>query len=243
MCHVTALPASVRVALWATDAWHEGLPFDAVSARALPDLDVVTGLAEVLVLWQSLGETAVLCALPRPGDTTALAGSPPGTVAEVTEAGECVRAPSLGAVALPAFLGTRVHWHSLDAAAVPRHRVEMVDLRFLRRELTEAVITASQTLDEIGGRPFASRGRPRLEESWGLPSRLSATAREVIALAGSVGDAARAGVPLSGDAPDGQTYAARTSALHRLAALADRVLADGTNAAVAQLAGWVPVRE
>lgn len=238
---MTALPASVRVAVWATAAWRADAPFDSVRAAALPDLDVVTGLAEILEVWRALGEQAVLCALPRPGDTAALAGSPPDTVSEVVDAGECVRAPALGAVAVPGFLGSRAHWRSLDGGVVPRHRVEMLDPRELRRTLAEAVAETTEALEQVGGRPF--RAHPHSSpQQWGLPPDLGPVTREVVVLAASVGEAAYAGLALSGDAPTQHTYAARTAALHRLAALADRVLADAANAAVAQLAGWAPTR-
>ena len=85
------LPASVRVALWASASLNgRSGPADLV-ARALPDIDDVQGLDEALGWWRDIGEQVVLVALPRPGRHGGMPASPSiRTVA--------VAAPGIGGV-------------------------------------------------------------------------------------------------------------------------------------------------
>ena len=68
-----ALPLSVRFALWGTVAVQGGIDPDDAVTSAHRDVDHVTAEpARRLELWRDFGETAVLVALPRPGDLTGM---------------------------------------------------------------------------------------------------------------------------------------------------------------------------
>lgn len=252
------LPASVRLALWATRAWAGGLSVAEAVERAMPDVDHVSGDVDRLALWQELGEQALLVALPSPGD---LHGMPPAT-AEVqgaaAEAGECVYVPALGGMLVPAIstfgpegatagpdTGTRVDWTAYEADPVPRHRVEALDASQLERHLREELLRATEDLEATGGQPFDAAAARDLADTalggrWGLPPGLPGRAARVIVLAGTVGRV----VDVALAVPDGGLTAAhsatREAHLRRLQRVADRALADATNAACAVLAGWRP---
>ena len=53
---MSSLPASVRLALWATASYAGRLPLEEVMDRALPDVDDVRGDVDRLALWRDLGE-------------------------------------------------------------------------------------------------------------------------------------------------------------------------------------------
>ena len=72
---MSSLPLSVRTALWVTAVWHGhgGLTdLDEAVAAAHPDFDHVEGDLGRLLLWRELGESALLVALPRPGDLSGM---------------------------------------------------------------------------------------------------------------------------------------------------------------------------
>ena len=245
------LPGSVRVALWATVVIGSGGDLAGVAPRALPDVDHVAGLLDRLTLWRDLGEGAVLVALPSAGHVASLPLTDDEARDAAVEAGEALFVAGIGGVLVPEHStygssGRRVDWHAFDAEPVPVHRVEAISHRQLERDLLELVTTARDDLVRVGGQPFAdSLAREiadnRLGGAWGLPDALDDRAYRVITLAGTVGAAARIGTEHSG-AIDARTAANRDATLLALARGADRLLADATNAACAQLAGWVPAR-
>ena len=98
---MTVLPASVRLALWATRALGGELDLPTALRLATPDADHVQGALARLQLWRDLGERVVLVALPRPGDLT---GLPRGVLefsGAAAEARECVFVPGVGGALVP----------------------------------------------------------------------------------------------------------------------------------------------
>jgi hypothetical protein len=254
---VPELPASVRLALWATAAWNGASPLESAVEAALPDVDHVAGDLGRLELWRDLGERALLVALPAPGDLTGLPGAAPDAQGAAAEAGECVYVPGVGGLLVPTVAtfgsdrgsaldtGTRVDWRAWDADPVPRHRVEALEPSQLERHLRLELIEATEALDRIGGQPFSAAAARDLADAalggrWGLPDGLPPRAQRVIALAGTVGQIVDAGLGGPDDALSTATSQARRSLLLRLQRSADRALADATNAACAVLAGWRP---
>lgn len=248
------LPASVRIALWVTHAWSGPTTLEDAVARALPDIDHTEGLVDQLRIWHDLGESALLAALPGPGDTTGLPRSGPVATGAAVEAGEALFVPALGGLLVPEHStfgsagaeGHRIDWMAHDADPVPPHRLEALDLAQIERHLRRRMLAAIEELDVIGGTPWAddlSRDLldDRLGTDWALPPSLPDRARKVIGLAGIISLAAGMGRRASGtlSAAHEQSRADALGALHREA---ERGLADATNAACAAVAGWVPAR-
>ncbi len=252
---MSELPASVRVALWVTAAWRRGgVVADAVAA-ALPDVDHVEGDLSRLTVWRDLGEAALLCALPAPGDVVGLPAASTEAVAAATDAGECVFVPGIGGMLVPQVgeygspteRGTLVHWRAHASDPVPRHRVEALDVADVERRFRGALIDVTEELTSVGGRPFASAlaresADAELGGRWGLPAGVPARVQRILQLAGTAAGAARVAL----DGPDGAldvaTAARRAAALRRLARASDQALADATNAGCAALAGWTGQR-
>jgi hypothetical protein len=178
----------VRLALWVTHAWTDGAGrgslLEQTLARALPDAEYVAGDVQRLDLWHELGESALLVALPAPGDLRGMPSAGPDAVGAAAAAGECVYVPGLGGMLVPTVttfgaesagaesagapsgpaarrrsldVGTRVDWTAYDSDPVPRHRVEALDAGQLERSLRELVAEATAGLERVGGRPFAHR--------------------------------------------------------------------------------------
>jgi hypothetical protein len=265
---VPELPASVRLALWVTGAWHDGTGLaDAVLEgavrRALPDAEPTGAAVDRLALWRDLGERAVLCALPASGDLTGVPTTDRETGYAVAAAGECVLAPGLGAVLVPVFsqhgpadgpAADRVAVVDLVPFAgepVPRHRVEALDPRAALRTLLEQVHRATGELERVGGAPFDARAARAAaaqasagdrSREWALPPGLPTRVLEALRLAAAVGSVARAGLEGPQDAVDAVTREARDGILRSLVRAADTALAEAANGGVAALAGWVPAR-
>lgn len=249
------LPASVRVALWVTQAWSHELPLETALARALPDVDHVEGLVEPLQLWQDLGEGALLCALPSPGASGSLPRSGPIALQQAVDAGEAVFVPGIGGMLVPAesLFGSsgaearRLDWHAHEADPVPTHRVEALDLTVLDAQLRAAVRECTEEASRVGGQPFAGElvreiADARLGGEWALPDSVPERARRVLTTAATAAVVAELGLEHMDGALDAATREAREAVLRRLGREADRVLAEATNAACAQIAGWVPTR-
>lgn len=264
---MSELPASVRIALWVTDAWARGTDARGALDHALPDIDAVGGDLDRLDLWRDLGEHALLVALPSPGASATLVGFPRDASAAAVEAGECLVAPVLGGILIPhlcdfgpargpgadrpagalfgaADWGTRLDLTAYDGDPVPRHRVESHSAGEAKRSLLAAVAVATRELEESGGRPFDAISAWEAEASsareWALPDSVGAHARTVLVLAGAVGTAATLGLTHSADALTSLSHDRRTRALRRLVQASDAALAEATNAAVAAMAGWIP---
>ena len=248
------LPASVRVALWVTHAWSGGTTLTHAIERALPDVDHTEGLVEQVRVWRDLGEAALLVALPGPGDLHGLPRCGPVATDAAVEAGEAVFVAGLGGMLVPQVstfgsegaLGLRIDWAEHDADPVPPHRIEALEPSQLERHLRGHLLSAIDELDRIGGTPWAddlSRDLldDRLGADWALPDAMPERARKVIGLAGTVAVAAEVGLGASG-AVTAAHDEERAAGLRRLARSCEQTLADATNAACAQLAGWVPIR-
>ena len=194
------LPASVRLALWATLSWQGGLAAEKVLARALPDVDHVAGDLGRLALWHDLGERALFVALPRPGDATRVPHTSP------ERPGPCRRhrrvrvrrLPRRAARADPDGVRQRRRRRAYGPTGRPTrpsprpgYRLEMLDLGHIERTLI-----ASLTQHAADSRPSAARpGMPDHRESaegavrrsiWGLPSQTPARAVRVITSAARV---------------------------------------------------------
>jgi hypothetical protein len=251
------LPASVRLALWATAAWTAGGDAERALAAALPDIDHVAGDLGHLSLWRDLGERALLVALPAPGDLSGVPGAGAEAQGAAAEAGECVFVPGVGGMLVPTVAvfgpssgsrldtGTRVDWRAFDSDPVPRHRVEALEPSQLERHLRQELFEATEALERLGGQPFAGTAAREVADAalgadWGLPGGLPSRAQRVIAMAGAVGQVVDIALAGPDGALEATTASTRRYLLQRLQRAADRALADAANAACAVLAGWRP---
>lgn len=245
------LPASVRIALWVTSAWHGGETLESAIDSALPDVDAVGSGVRTLDLWRDLGERTVLVALPSTGDPTSLPRCGADALAAAIEAEECLVAPGLGALLVPTWstfgapgaagadTGTRLDWTAYDCEAVPTHRVEALDPRETSRSLTATVLEVTTQLDALGGQPFdASSAREAMPRAgqWALPDGLPGQALRAITFAAAISTAAAAGIDGPQDGPDAWTQQRRLDLLRELRRVAERALADATNAGVSAVA-------
>lgn len=248
------LPASVRIALWVTHAWSGATTLTDAVASALPDVDHTDGLVGQLELWRDLGESALLVALPGPGDAAGLPRSGPIATGAAVEAGEALFVPALGGLLVPEHStfgsagaeGHRIDWMAHDADPVPPHRLEALDPAQIERHLRRRMLDAIDLLDTIGGTPWTDDLTrdlvdDRLGADWALPPSLPDRARKVLGLAAILSLAASMGLRASGtlSAAHERSRADTLGTLHRDA---ERALADSTNAACAAVAGWVPAR-
>lgn len=247
------LPASVRVALWGTLALGGRLTDAELAGRALPDLDECRGLVEGIALWRSLGERAVLVALPRPGDLTGMPRGDSSFLDAAVQAQECVYSPTLGGALVPTLepfgpagdQGWMSTWTAHPADPVPTHRVEALDLgqteRLLRSELielTEALTTAGPTPfgAAADGRAARARKATQTSRTWGLPEGMPPRAVRVIELAGTVLALADAGLDTVDASLDATTVQRRGTLLRRVQSQAAAALSDATNVAALHLA-------
>jgi len=252
---VSELPVSVRLSLWASAACAGLIPLTQVVARAMPDLDVVSGNIERLSTWAELGERVVLVALPHPGHLGLLPRGAEVTSA-ATEAGECVYVPALGDVLVPSLseLGppdgaaddrvSAVRWAAYSGEPVPVHAVEALDIREVERRLREVITEASERLETMDARPWASLGLRDLFDSqlddarWGLPPGLPPRVHRLIAGAATLGTAADLGLSRLNQAHALTITVARDELLTRLRREADLALAEATCVGALHLAGW-----
>lgn len=194
------LPASVRLALWATHAIAADRPLTEAIGAALPDVDAVEGALPRLELWRDLGERVVCVDLPRPGVHGGLL--PPGGPATqaAIEAGECLFVPSLGGVLVPRLEyygpvgdeGLKLTLEPHDSDPVPIHRLEALALPDIDRRMREAMLAHVDALEALEIRPFlGSTARERVDDRldtarWALPSGLAPRAMRIITTAGVV---------------------------------------------------------
>lgn len=251
-----ALPLAVRFALWATVSVRgEVDPDDAVVA-AHRDVDDITGEpAGRLELWRDFGESAVLVALPRPGDLTGMPRSGLDGAGAAADAGECVFVPGMGGLLVPTLTsfgpegdeGTSVDWAAYDSEPVARHRLEALSLRELDHELVAAVSDGAAALEAVDGLPWSAQPREQTERrlemrTWGVPPATSPRALRVMLMAARVGVIVEEGLRLAATpALDVHSSGRREAGLRSLQTVADRVLSGATNLAVMELAGWRPV--
>ncbi|MDQ2782274.1 MAG: hypothetical protein M3Y26_07025 [Actinomycetota bacterium] len=253
---MSVLPLSVRFALWGTAALHGVCsPQDAVEA-AHQDVDDVAGdPAGQLASWRDFGETALLVALPRPGDA---AGMPRAGFAEIgaaAAAGECVFVAGFGGLLVPHLSrfgpigdeGTLATWTAYEAEPVPRHELESLSLGELDRELTVAVHDSSAALERVEGRPWSSEPRGLAERRLAprdldLPSGVSGRALRLLLSAARAAVIVDEGLRLAASGPTLDLFSSgrRESGLRDLQRTTGRVLAGATNLAVMELADWRP---
>lgn len=248
------LPASVRLALWATAVWNGAAPANALLDRAFPDIDDVAGDLDRLELWPQIGERVLLCALPHAGHAQSMPKGGAELVAEALDAGECTYVPMSGGALVPVIepygpesdQGWRALLRAFDCAPTPIHRVEMLTDSGVERRLQAAVAAATDELTDIDLVPWQrsserDRAASRLSGDFGLPAGLPARLARTIWSAATVSEAAEAA--LEHDAIVGAAaHERRQSALRDLMIEADQVLADATNLAAVVLAGLVPAR-
>jgi hypothetical protein len=253
---VSELPASVRLALWATASWRGDLPTTDALRRAFPDLDHVAGDLARLDVWRDLGERALFVALPRPGDASRMPRCSREAVAHAVDAGECVFVAGIGGVLVPSLsqfgpdgdVGHRADWTAYDADPVPRHRLEMLDLREIERGLLTSVREHTERLEAVGGHPWDVDARAEAVADldaarWGVPRDTSGRALRVMTIAANVSVLAHRTAGLTGLGSAGVdvgTTSTRAMLLRDLASAADAALADATNVAVMSIAGWRP---
>lgn len=258
------LPVSVRVALWATASWRDSTPLDDLWQNAAPDLDAVGGDVDRLRGWRDLGESAVLVALPASGQPRGLPPCAPEVRDAAILAGEALVAPSLGGLLVPSLstfgavpadpagapsprdrsldLGWRVDWTAHDAAPVPVHRVAALDPRQARRDLLAAMAEATDHLTGAGPAVTLTPGRATREgtRSWSLPHGIPGDVLDLLTKAAMIEHACSTGLATAGEGVSMAVSSEREQALRRLRSVAEHVLEEATNVAVAVLAGWRP---
>ncbi|EWT01786.1 hypothetical protein N865_07970 [Intrasporangium oryzae NRRL B-24470] len=253
---MSELPASVRLALWVTTAWRGELSTSDALRRSFPDVDHVAGDLARLDVWRDLGERALFVALPRPGDLSRMPRGSASGSAHAAATGECVFVAGLGGLLVPTLtefgpegdIGLRVDWTAYDADPVPRHRMEMLDLRQVERDLLERLRDHVRAFESVGGAPWGHAARAEAEAAvdtglWGLPDDTPGRALRVMALAANASQLAHHASSLSAlgsGGLDAVTAGRRDVLLRTLAGDADAALADATNIAVMALAGWRP---
>lgn len=248
---VTTLPASVRVALWASAAYAGRLALEDVPGRALPDLDHHEGLVERLALWRDVGEQIVLVALPRPGDLTGMPRGSAALVAAATEAEELVYVPGVGGALVPVIerygppgdQGWQSRWRPFDADPVPEHVVQAAALPEAELRLRQEVARLTGQLTEadrvpLSGHGLEGRARRVLEDDWALPEGLPPRAVRVVELAGSVSALADSGLHPRLQVADGHGTLQRERILQELRDRASAALVAATNVAAMHLVGW-----
>jgi len=253
---VPELPASVRLALWVTASWRGGPGTTEALSRAFPDLDHVSGDLARLDVWRDLGEQALFVALPRPGDVSRMPRGSAAATAHAADSGECAFVAGIGGVLVPTLsefgpegdVGVRADWTAYEADPVPRHRMEMLDLREIERELMNRLRDHTSRFEEVGGHPWGQQARAEAQADldtalWGIPSATSGRALRIMALAANLSRLAHRTASLTSlgsGGLDAGTATSRTMLLRQLAADADNALADATNVAVMSIAGWRP---
>lgn len=172
------------------------------------------------------------------------------------QAGECVHVAGIGGILVPTQsefgpegdTGIRIDWTAYDADPTPRHRLEMLDLRQIERQLQERMRQHSEQLETTAGHPWDRQTRADAEAAlrhaaWGLPDRVPVTALRVIATAAAASDLATRAASLTAFGSHGvdvPTAGRREQLLRALGSDSDSALAQATNVAVMALAGWRP---
>ena len=209
-----------------------------------------------LDVWRDLGERALFVALPRPGDVSRMPRGSAAATAHAADAGECAFVAGIGGVLVPTLsefgpegdVGVRADWTAYEADPVPRHRMEMLDLREIERELMNRLRDHTSRFEEVGGHPWGHRPAPRRRPTSTRRSGASRAPRPGARCASwpwpptcPASRIAPRASPRS--APAASTPGPRPAArmlLRQLAADADSALADATNVAVMSIAGWRP---
>ena len=237
------LPASVRVALWVGHAWSRDADAESVLNAALPDVDVVLGLADRLGLWRELGEAAVYVALPRPGAPGLLPRCAPEASDAAMSAGECLFVAGLGGLLVPAPVsfgveeaGLAIRWERYDADPVPAHRLGGLDVMGADRGLRAAVNEAIDGLGDGGWIDAWQRQAPAaVQREWSLPGDLPDRIRGLVVRAASVLEVTGAGL----EHAEGSTSAALTEHRRRMLLTLRAAAAQALEVAACAGAGYL----
>jgi len=246
---VPELPASVRLALWATRALVRGeSDLDRVVRAASPDIADVDAAPAVarLDLWQRFGERVVLVSLPAPGDLVGLPRGGAEFVGAALDAGECAWSPLLGGALVPEFeefgpagdTGTLLRWTAHEATSpVSAGDDDAADAERLLRSSTLEAVRALEDLDvaqwDSGLRSLADE---RLASGrWGLPD-IDPRARRVITQAATLTSIAETALDHLHDAPTLLAGDRRGAILRDIAREARHALVTGARAAALDLA-------
>ena len=248
------LPASVRLALWATAAWNGQALGASVIERSFPDVDDVSGDLDRLQLWGELGERVMLCALPHPGHAQSVPRGSTSLMAETLDAGECAYVPMIGGAMVPLIepygpeqdQGWRAELRAFDCSPTPTHRIEMLTGSSIERRLQSEIASATAELVDIDLVPWQrsserDEAAGHLSGAFGLPAGMPARLARTIWSAATVSTAAEAALdhdPIVGASAHSQ----RHEVLRRLMIECDQVLADATNLAALTMAGVVADR-
>jgi hypothetical protein len=245
------LPASVRVALWASASLNGRSGQADVVARALPDIDAVQGLDEALGWWRDVGEQVVLVALPRPGRHGGMPSGPAEMVAAALAAEELLFVPGVGGALVPQIsdygpaddTGWRIDWTPFSCDPVPRHVVQAMSVSEAELRLRTTLAQLTDRLSLTPGSPMAGAAaealaRRGIREDWGLPEGLPRRCAKVVELAGAVLHLSDVGLSDSMQSVDSASTTAREPVLRQLRDEASEALATATNVAALSYAGW-----
>lgn len=245
------LPASVRVALWASAAFNGITDHSEVACQALPDMDDVTGLTDSLSLWREVGERVVLVALPRPGRLGGMPSAPASTSSAAAAVQEAVYVPGLGGVLVPEIAaygpaddqGWQVDWAMHPSDPVPQHVVAALSVADVELRLRTLMAQVSADLEIRPGAPMAQAAtevfaRRSLNDRWGMPPGMPSRPARIIELAGSIVTLTDIGLSESLQSVDVSTTVHREQVLRTLQDAALGGLADATNVAAMHYAGW-----
>ncbi|MGB3259142.1 MAG: hypothetical protein WBG89_01235 [Ornithinimicrobium sp.] len=246
------LPASVRVALWASAAFNGQADLEGAAAHALSDLDDISGLTPTLRLWRDVGERVVLVALPRPGHLGGMPSGPIEMTAAAQEAQEMVFVPGLGGASIPQIheygpeddLGWRASWTPFPSDPMPQHVVAGMSVADVELRLRTTLAELTAHLEMKPGSPMAGAAaevfaRRRVSASWGMPNGMPTRAARVIELAGSVITLSDIGLHDSMQSVDSSSTQGRERVLRELHDEAAGALTVATNVAAMHFAGWV----
>src|SRR6478735_3201599 len=152
-----------------------------------------------LDVWRDLGERALFVALPRPGDLSRMPRGSSAATAHAADAGECVFVAGIGGVLVPTLseygpegdVGLRADWTAYEADPLPRHRMEMLDLREIERELMSRMREHTAGFEQVGGHPWGDQARAEAQADldtalWGIPTATSGRALRIMSLAANL---------------------------------------------------------
>ncbi|MGB3828520.1 MAG: hypothetical protein WA962_07040 [Ornithinimicrobium sp.] len=248
------LPASVRVALWASAAFNGRAELNTVATKALPDLDDISGLTSALQLWCDVGERVVLLALPRPGHLGGMPTGPIEMTAAAQDSQEMVFVPGLGGALVPQIdeygpegdQGWRATWTAYPSDPMPQHVVAAMSVADVELRLRTSLAELTAHLEMTPGSPMAgaaaevfARRRVGTATAWGMPSGMPPRCARVIELAGSVMTLSDIGRQTGMQSVDSSSTQSREMVLRRLHDEAASALSVATNVAAMHYAGWV----
>lgn len=247
---MTALPLTVRAALWITAALSGRVPIEVARGHVHAEVTDTAGTLPGPGSWPASGEDLVFVALPRPGSLLGMPPADPPARGAALEAGECLLAPTVGGLLVPDVTtfgpvgdqGRLLTWTAFAGAPLPTHLVDAIDPAQAGQQLTGAIAEATRDLLRVGGIPWQARHAlvdPQDTRVGALPDGLPPRAARVLVQAARVHSLASEGLAAEQDSPalDAATSMHRALLLRRLMDAADDALAAATNGCVLALAG------